>query len=87
MHGTHTKYAPSSRHDLTVRLSYDDGRTWPVSKLITPDPSGYSDLAVDADNNLYLIYESGEAIYRERVSLARFNLAWLTDGKDRLGRG
>lgn len=42
-----------------VRLSYDEGDTWPVAKVIDPGPSSYSDLVVDADDNIGLIYERG----------------------------
>ena len=31
-----------SRTNLTVRVSYDDGQTWPISKVVAPNYSGYS---------------------------------------------
>jgi sialidase-1 len=42
---------------LTVRASYDEGRTWPVAKLIEEGPAGYSDLAVTADKTIVCLYE------------------------------
>jgi sialidase-1 len=69
---------------MTVRLSYDDGQTWPVSKQITAGPAGYSDMAVGEDGTIYLAYENGNRRYSERISVARFNLEWLTDGGDSL---
>jgi sialidase-1 len=73
------------RKRLTVKMSYDECRTWPVSKVLEEGGSAYSDLAVTADGAILCFYECG---YVERMSdtlylaVARFNLAWLTDGRD-----
>jgi sialidase-1 len=69
---------------MTVRLSYDEGKTWPVSKLIHPGPSAYSNLAVAQDGTILCFFEGGQAHRREWIRLARFNLEWLTEGKDAL---
>lgn len=78
--GPHTRETRPSRDHLTVRVSHDEGKTWPVAKLITEAPSGYSDLAIDSDGTIYLIYENGTESYRDKLTVARFNLAWLTGG-------
>ena len=74
------------RQNVTVRLSYDEGETWPVSRPIEPGVSGYSDLAVGADGTIYLIYERGtptdSGAHVKNLTVARFNLAWLTKGRD-----
>jgi sialidase-1 len=70
------------RVNLTVRLSYDDGKTWSVSKLIHPGPSAYSNLAVARDGTILCFYEGGEKHRREWIRVARLNLEWLTEGKD-----
>lgn len=44
------------RANLTAKLSFDEGKTWPIEKVINPGFSGYSDAAVK-DNTLYLVYE------------------------------
>jgi sialidase-1 len=76
------------RKNLSIKLSYDEGRTWPVSKPLEPGLSGYSDLAVGPDGTIYCFYESASTdgnIYRTgRLVLARLNLPWLTDGRDTL---
>jgi sialidase-1 len=76
------------RKNLTVKLSYDEARTWPVSKALEPGPSAYSDLAVGRDGTIFCFYEAagadGKLSSSGRLTLARFNLEWLTDGKDRL---
>ena len=73
------------RRRLTVRLSYDECKTWSVTKLIDEGASGYSDIAAAADGRILCLYESGDEGMSHkagRISLARFNLEWLTDGKD-----
>ncbi len=75
------------RKNLTIKLSYDEARTWPVSKTLEPGPSAYSDLAVGRDGTIFCFYEAAGAdgkLSNGRLTLARFNLEWLTDGKDRL---
>lgn len=78
------------RKNLSVRLSYDEGQTWPVSKALEPGPSGYSDLAVAKDGTILCLYENGTKdksnLYSAQLTLARFNLEWLTNGKDALKR-
>jgi sialidase-1 len=74
--------ASQKRENMTVRLSYDEGKTWPVSKVIHPGPSAYSCLAVLPDGSIGLLYERGKAAPYEAITFARFNLEWLTDGKD-----
>jgi sialidase-1 len=71
--------AAGGRNGMTVRLSYDEGKTWPVSKLIYSGPSAYSCLTVLPDKSIGLLYEKGEY---GTISFASFNLAWLTDKKD-----
>lgn len=45
------------RRRLTVRLSYDEGKTWPVAKLIEPVASEYSSLTRLPDHAIGLLYE------------------------------
>jgi len=66
------------RTKMTVRLSYDNGQTWPVSRLIHAGPACYSCPQVLPDGMIGLLYECGEAWRYERISLARFSLEWLT---------
>jgi sialidase-1 len=72
------------RVKMTVRLSYDEGKTWPVAKEIHAGPSSYSCLTVLPDGNIGLIYEGGDEHRREWLRFARFSLAWLTDGRDQI---
>ncbi|MCP5110956.1 MAG: exo-alpha-sialidase, partial [bacterium] len=70
------------RIDLTVRLSYDDGETWPVARLVHPGPSAYSSLTRLPDGRIGLLYEGGAGKRYDRLILARFPLDWLTGGED-----
>lgn len=71
----------AARVNLTVRLSYDEGETWPIAKVIDPGPAAYSDLVVQADGGIGLLYERGNA---GGIVYAGFTLEWLTGGKDSL---
>ena len=75
------------RFDLTVRLSYDEGKTWPVAKVIKQGPGAYSSMTVFPDETIGVIYETGNSYagvveYYAKLALARFNLEWLTGGQD-----
>jgi sialidase-1 len=60
------------RENLSIKVSRDDGRTWPVNKTLDPGPSAYSDLAVLPDGTILCLYEAGNDI-----QMGRFNLEWL----------
>ena len=77
----------SDRKNLTVKLSYDEGKTWAVSKVLDAGWSGYSDIGVTKDGTILCFYGRGEAkdfggFAFNHLTLTRFNLEWLTDGKD-----
>ncbi len=76
--------AAMERKNMTVRLSYDGGRTWPVSKQVHAGPSAYSCLTVLSDLTAGLLYERGDQDTYEKITFARFDLEWVTDGKDKL---
>ena len=52
--------ASRKREALTVRLSYDEGKTWPVARVVHKGPAAYSCLAVLPDGTIGLLYEGGE---------------------------
>ncbi len=69
----------SSRKNLTARLSYDDGKSWPEQKTIDGGSAAYSSLTILANGDIGLLYEKENY---ERIEFARFSLDWLTDGRD-----
>jgi sialidase-1 len=84
-HTTEREHA--ARRDVTLHLSRDDGKTWPIAKTLQSGPSAYSDLATLPDGTILCFYESGTAkptLKRKRdwayanLTLARFNLEWIT---------
>ena len=75
------RYDAGKRVNITMRLSTDDGATWPVSRSLYAGPSGYSDTAVLPDKTILCLFENGKRKYNDRISVARVNLAWLAAGK------
>jgi sialidase-1 len=77
------------RFNLLVRMSYDEGKTWPVSKLIKKGTAAYSCLTIFPDGSIGVIYETGNCNndfpeYYANLSFARFNIEWLTNSGDQL---
>lgn len=68
---------PDRRVRLSVRLSPDDGRTWPLSRVLEAGPSAYSSIAVLPDGSVGVLYERGEEHPYERITLARFGIDWI----------
>lgn len=69
--------ASTKREKLTVRLSYDEGSTWPVSREIQSGPAAYSCLTILPDTSIGCLFERGEKSPYERITLARFPVTWL----------
>lgn len=78
---------PRDRKNVTVQLSYDEGKSWTVKRAVDAGYSGYSDLAVAGDRTIFLLYERSPEGAKQfqpvALSLARFNLEWLTSGRDK----
>lgn len=64
----------TDRRNLTVKMSCDDGRTWPISNPVDTGPSAYSTLARLRDGNFALLYERGGYRY---ITLVTFSPSWL----------
>ena len=72
-HGHEIPGGKGKRENLSLKLSRDDGRTWPHTKTLDPGPTGYSDLAVLPDGTILCLYEAGTSIDCVRISPA-----WIT---------
>ncbi len=48
---------PNYRTNLTLRVSYDEGDTWPIAREIFPHSAGYSALVKTADYKTGVLYE------------------------------
>jgi sialidase-1 len=71
----------AKRSRLTVRLSHDEGETWPESRCITSGPSAYADMTLLADSSVGMLCECGETRYNQRLAFCRFTLAWVRAGR------
>lgn len=79
----HSVPVGSSRKNVTVFVSYDEGETWPMAKCVVPYNSAYSSLCVLPDNTIGLYVEEafqGEGDYC--TVFYNFSLDWLTEGED-----
>lgn len=71
------------RERMMVRLSEDEGATWPVSRVLHEGPAAYSSLVALPDRAIGLLFERGDRTPYEKITFARVTLAWLTGGHDR----
>jgi sialidase-1 len=71
------------RRNVSVKVSYDEGMTWKENRSIEPGPSAYSDIAVTQSGTILCFYgRAGKPHFAgDSLTLARFDLEWLTDGK------
>ena len=67
------------RTGITVRLSYDEGKAWPVSILIHEGPGAYSNMSRLPDGDVGLLLEIGESSPYETISFITFDINWLED--------
>jgi len=70
--------ASTKRESMTVRLSMDDGKTWPVASLLYGGPAAYSALAAMPDKRIACLFEYGEKSAYDKIGLAIFSLQHLT---------
>src|SRR5690606_17193852 len=47
----------SKRHNMTIRASFDEGKTWPVLRTLFPGPSAYSGVAALPGGDIFCLYE------------------------------
>jgi len=76
--------SPKSRVNMTVRASFDDGRTWPMKRVLYTGGSAYSCLVNLPNGEIGCLFERDG--YR-KISLVRFSLEWLTCDEARVRAG
>lgn len=74
------------RVNMTVWLSIDGGRSWPVKRRLFAGPSAYSTVIAGRPGTpsggwIYCAFEGGAERTYEGIRLVRFNLAWLLAGE------
>jgi len=70
--------AGGGREDLTLRLSRDEGKTWPYARKINHEFGAYSDMAVTKNGEILCLFENGEQTYHDKISIAEVTREWLT---------
>ena len=78
--------SPEGRRNGTIWASFDGGKTWPVKRLVEEGGFAYSSMAAGREGTpsegwIYLMYEGG-GHPDSKAYIARFNLAWVTGGRD-----
>ena len=62
------------RQTLMARVSYDEGKTFPVERILSNEPAAYSDLTILKDRTAGCLWE--RANYRF-ITFSRFDLKFL----------
>ena len=73
----------TKRENGTVHMSYDEGKTWPASRVLFPGSFGYSVLTRLKDGTAGCLFETDGA---NRIVFARFTLEWLSEAKGAQGK-
>jgi len=68
------------RTNLVIRVSYDDGLTFPHERVIAAGPAAYSDLTILKDGAVGVLWERGVEHGYQFITFTRFNRAWLDIG-------
>ncbi|MHB1357092.1 MAG: sialidase family protein [Anaerolineae bacterium] len=67
----------TDRTNLAVKVSTDDGRTWPIARTIHSAHAAYSCGVVLRDGTIGVLYETGKEHPYEKVTFARFDTEWM----------
>jgi sialidase-1 len=70
--------ASSSRINMTVKQSIDDGASWTKQYVVNYGPSAYSDIVLLSETQIGILYENGEANPYEKISFEKMNLTDFT---------
>lgn len=71
------------RENLTIKISYDEGKTWKYSKSVYAGEAAYSSLSILKNGDIGVFFEKDN--YKKNV-FAKITLDWLTDGADKLSK-
>ncbi|MFF1695847.1 exo-alpha-sialidase [Streptomyces sp. NPDC058257] len=64
----------SARRNLTVKMSCDNGRTWPIRKVVDAGAAAYSTLTRLPNGRVGMLYERGDYAH---ITYSSFDLDWL----------
>lgn len=77
------QYHQSSRSNLTIRVSYDEGNTWKYTKQLDPGLSAYSAIEIAGNGDILVYYEKEHSQKGYDMALMRVTLDYITDGEDK----
>ena len=60
--------ASTTRKNMTIKMSMDDGANWTKKKVIFSGPSGYSDLLMLSNDSIAILYEAGVGAYTDGIA-------------------
>jgi sialidase-1 len=69
------------RRRLVLRVSYDEGRTFPHERLISDQHAAYSDLTILPDQTVGILWERGVERGYQFITFTRLNREWLMAGR------
>lgn len=76
--GVHTLFfsnaASSSRTNMTIKMSKDDGTSWAKSYQVYSGPSAYSDIAMISDQIIAILFETGNSSPYEGITFETIQL-------------
>ena len=67
------------RQNMMVSVSKDNGKTWPVKKVIYEGPSAYSCLTILPNGKIGLLYENGKESPYEKISFVSLDVNWFLE--------
>lgn len=67
------------REKMTIKLSQNNGTTWPYAFLVYPGPAAYSDLVNLPDGYIGLLYEYGTNNTYEKIGFTRISFETLKE--------
>ncbi|MCP5538482.1 MAG: exo-alpha-sialidase [Akkermansiaceae bacterium] len=72
----------TNRSKMSIRLSLDEGLTWPYKRKIDDRPAAYSCMTILPDGHIGIFYETGSSSSVAQMEFARFPLVWLVGDTD-----
>lgn len=73
------------RSNLVVRVSYDEGQTFPHERSLSAGQAAYSDLAILRDQSAGVLWERGTDQGYQFITFTRFNREWLEPSPENQG--
>lgn len=71
------------RANLTLKISYDEARSWSTSRVLYPGLSAYSDIAVIGNGKeIAIVFENGDETFADRISVTMIPISWIENNKE-----